>query len=178
MVSAILGGLALAGGAVNGIMSAVRNKQAQEEENRRHDDAVKYYKSEISADPTTRADNLALLTNQRNILADEYRKARARSIVGGASEDSVAMQKELANASMANTMQNIAVTNEARKDKLREMLLGEDSAHSKAVQGIAQANAQQNAAASSQAFSAGANMLSSYLGNKPKIQTGGTNSVG
>ena len=79
-----------------------------------------WYNRDYNEDATQRADAQRMLTLVSEQLKNRNKAAQGRAAVMGATEEGVAAEKERNNKAYADIVSNIAATNEARKDKLKE----------------------------------------------------------
>lgn len=168
MVTAAIGGAAALGGAIYGaIASSKYNNKARALIQQQRDDNKRWYETRRAEDYTQRTDAQAVLNRQRELLDEHYKRARATGVVAGATEESVAMQKEAANDAMAQTMSDIASGAAAYKDSVEQQYRQQDAAlNQQQVAGLQQ-QGQAAAQAGSQLVNAGLNMVGIGL-QKPK----------
>lgn len=166
-MAAIGGATALAGAIGGAIRSAQYGNQArrliqdQRNENRR------WYDRRMSEDYTMRSDAQALLKRQRELLDEQYKRARATNAVAGGTDESLALQKEAANKSVSDTMTNIAANASAHKDAVESQYRAQDAALNQQQAAELKQQSANAAQAGAQVANAGVNLL----GNS--IATGG-----
>lgn len=123
--------MGLIGGIISGIGSAVsgivggragkkaadRNEEILNGAQRRAED---WYDREYNSDFLQRSDAQSALESARRILDERYRNAQGAAAVSGATEESVAQQKEAANQTLAAVTGSIAERADAYKEQVRE----------------------------------------------------------
>lgn len=118
LIGGILGGVASAvGGALAGKALNKGYRQQQELYNNRLRDINAHMNMRYYQDPTKSAENQAVMTQAQELLGDQIQRANDSSIVSGATNDSVALQKQAATATMGKMLQQQAAEGEARKEK-------------------------------------------------------------
>lgn len=161
MVSAIMGGLALAGGVANTITSAVQARRQRDALAQSNKTMMDYYRGQLAQDPLSRADNQAAIKSQRAMLSDAVKSARARQIVGGATDDSVSLAKIGASKSLADTATNMAVQGQHYRDILQQNMAQQQAGYHNTMANLAAQQSQSNAQAASGAFSTAGSLLAS-----------------
>lgn len=155
MVGSIIGGALGAGGAIFGGVSASkamkRVKKNLQEQQRQNQD---WYDRRYNEDATQRADAQALLSRTEDYIRNRNQQAAGAQAVMGGTEESVAATKAANNNALAQTVTNIAVNGEARKDtiegqymqrdadlnkQLNDMEVNKANAITKAAEGVAKA---------------------------------------
>ena len=166
-MAAIGGATALAGAIGGAIRSAQYGNKArrliqdQRNENRR------WYDRRRSEDYTMRSDAQALLKRQRELLDEQYKRARATNAVAGGTDESLALQKEAANRSVSDTMTNIAANASTHKDAVESQYRAQDALLNQQQAAELKQQSANAAQAGAQVANAGVNLL----GNS--IATGG-----
>lgn len=148
--------------------SAKYNRQAQEDLTKNHEDTQRVLQSRLYSDYTNRTDFQNLFNRQRELLDQQVRRANARSVVSGASEEQAALAKEAANKAMADTMSNVAARAASYKEGVENQMLNENRSHTQQMAGLKmkQAEAVANAAGQvSQAMSGIASADNATLGD-------------
>lgn len=148
--------------------SAKYSRQAQEDLTKNHDDTQRVLQSRLYSDYTNRTDFQNLFNRQRELLDQQVRRANARSVVSGASEEQAALAKEAANKAMADTMSNVAARAASYKEGVENQMLNENRSHTQQMAGLKmkQAEAVANAAGQvSQAMSGIASADNATLGD-------------
>lgn len=165
IASAIMGAAGAAtqvGSAIYGQVETARlNKKAQAE----LDQTRQWYNQKMDEDYVMRSDVQNVLRKQRELLKEQYQRARATNIVAGGTDESLSLQQQEANRAMGETMANIASNASAYKDSIRAKL---DNL-SQQQQQIYANQAEQVKQAASQASQAGGTLLSSGLGGIAKV---------
>lgn len=162
MWSAIIGGVAALGSAIyGGIKSAQANNNARRLIERQRDDNRGWYNLRMSQDYTQRADVQAAIKRQRELLNEQYQRAKATNVVAGGTDEALALQQQAANKSVSDTMTDIAAQAANYKDNVEQQYRAQDAAlNQQQVQ-----NYQQQAAQTAQAASQGVNAGLGMLGN-------------
>ena len=128
MIGAAIGaGLSIASAIAGGISSAKKNREAralQEQERRRNRE---WYDAEMAKDYTMRADYQNVLRRQREMYNERLNNLAASQAVTGASDASVAAEKEAINKAVADTTSNMAAMSEQAKDRATDRYLDTES---------------------------------------------------
>lgn len=160
MIGSIIGGVTALGSAIfGGISSAANNNRARQLIQQQRDDNKKWYETQMSRDYTQRADVQAAISKQRELLNEQYKNARATNAVSGGTDESLALQKQAANASLAQTASTIAASGAAHKDSVEQQYRSQDAALNQQQAQSYQQQAAQTAQAAGQAVNAGLNMV-------------------
>lgn len=155
MVGAIIGGLVQAGSSIYGaIKSSQANKKAMELLQNQRDENRKWYEQRMAEDYTKRADVQNVLRKQKELLQEQYQRARATNVVAGGTDESLALQRQAANQTMGDTMADIAAQAEEYKEGIEQQYRTQDAALNQQQIGIEQAKAQSIANAAGQVGSA------------------------
>ena len=116
------------GGAVaGGIMGA---KSARKQARMIADEKSKnqaWFDRRYNEDSTQRAEAQAAITKMREAMKERTTAAAGTAAVMGGTEESMAVEKEAQNKAMAETMSNIAINGEARKDAIEAQYQARDS---------------------------------------------------
>lgn len=164
MVTAAIGaGLSLASAIYGGIKSAAANNRARKLIQQQRDANKRWYDTKMAEDYTLRTDAQAAINRQRELLNEQYNRARKTGVVSGATNEAVAMQKEAANKALSDTTSEIASQASAYKDNVEARYKSEDSALNQQQVQNNQQQAAQTAQAASQAVNAGINMVGNSL---------------
>lgn len=165
ILSSIIGGIGALGSAIyGGIKSSQANKRAQQLIQQQRDENRRWYNTKMSQDYTLRTDVQNAINRQRELLDEQIKRANARQVVGGGSDESAALAKEAANKSVADATAYIAAAGANYKDQVEQQYRQQDAAlNQQQVQGEQQ-QAAQTAAAASQAVNAGLNLVGQGLG--------------
>lgn len=178
IVSAGIGGLMQLGSSIYGsVASAKQNKEAQRELEARRAENKRWYEQKMNEDYTMRSDVQNVLRKQRELLQEQYQRARATNVVAGGTDESLALQQQAANEVMGDTMAEIAANAEAHKDAVESDYRANEAALSQQQQNIYAGQAQATAQAASQAANAGAALLGAGLekiGETEKKKVGAT----
>lgn len=154
----------LASSIIGAISSAKANKRANNLINTQRQENRDWYNNRMSQDYTKRSDNQAILKKQKEMLDAYYNRAQAGQAVSGGTDEAVAMQKAAANASLADTMTNMAAQSSSYKDAIEQQYRAQDAALNQQQVGAQQNKAAQTAAAAAQGVSAGLNLFGSAMG--------------
>lgn len=172
IISAGLGAATQLGSMIGGLVSSKKqNDNAQKELDARKKENDEWYNLKKSEDYLMRSDVQNTLRKQRELLNEQYQRARATNIVAGGTNESLALQQEAANEAMGETMSDIAANASAYKDNVEAQ-----NRQSKSDLSTQQQNIYANrAAAVSQAASQAANMGGALLGAglEGVVQSGG-----
>ena len=138
------------GGAIYGaVKSGKYNRKAEALIQQQRDDNEAWYKTKMKQDYTMRSDVQAAINRQREILNDQYKRARATNVVAGGTDEQLALQKEAANRSLAQTVTDVAANAADYKDSVEQQYRQQDAAlNQQQVQGYQQIAAQTAQAAS------------------------------
>jgi hypothetical protein len=151
MVGAAIGTAAQVGASIYGaIKSSQANKKAMDILKAQKDENKKWYEERMGEDYLQRADVQNVLRKQRELLGEQYKRARATNVVAGGTDESLAMQQQAANEIMGDTMGNIAAQAESYKEGVENQYRTTDAALSQQEMGIHQAQAQTIANAAGQ----------------------------
>lgn len=171
IISGAVGGALQIGSSIYGqVKSNQFNAQAQKELQNRRDENRRWYNQKMSEDYMMRSDVQNVLRKQRELLNEQYQRARATNIVAGGTDESLALQQQEANKTMGDTMADIAANASAYKDNVEQQFRAQEDSLSQQQQQIYSNKANQVAQAASQAASAGAGLLSSGLEGITKVK--------
>lgn len=169
MIGTIISGVTALGSAIYGaIKSGNENKKARQLIAQERAENREWYNTEINKDYTSRSDAQALLTKQQELLRERTRSARGAAAVAGASDASVAADKEAANAAMAETMATIASNADAHKDEITAQYREADSRLNQAQAEEHQQQANNVATAASQLTSTALGMMGASIDATPQ----------
>lgn len=164
MVTAAIGaGLSLASAIYGGIKSSQANNRARKLIQQQRDANKRWYDTRMAEDYTMRTDAQAAINRQRELLNEQYDRARKTGVVSGATDEAIAMQKEAANKALSDTTANIASQASAYKDNVERQYRAQDAALNQQQVQNNQQQAAQTAQAASQAVNAGVNLLGNSL---------------
>lgn len=154
IASGIIGGVASLGAAIyGGIKSGQYNRKAEQLIQNQRDDNRRWYDVKMAQDYTQRSDVQAAIKRQRELLNEQYDRARKTNLVSGGTDEALALQKQAANRSLAQTATDIASQASEYKEGVENQYRSQDAALN---QQQAQ-NYQQMAAATAQAASQAVN---------------------
>ena len=166
MLGTIIGAVgALASSVIGGIKSAEARDKYNKLQNARRLRNEQWYNAEMNKDYTQRTDVQNAITRQRELLDEQIKRGHARSIVGGASPEAAALEKEAANKSLADATADIAADSAKHKDQVEQQYQAKQDA-------LDQQEAQQYDADAAEAAKAGSAGVQAGLG---MIGTGDTN---
>lgn len=150
------------GGAIYGaIKSGKLNKQADALRTQMKNENKRWYDIKMAQDYTQRADVQAAIKKQRELLEEQYNRARATNVVAGGTDEALALQKQAANKSLSETATDIASKATDYKDNVERQYRAQDYAlNQQELQ-----NLQQRAAAVAQGASQVVNAGLSMAGN-------------
>ena len=155
MVGAIVGAAASIGSSIYGaIKSSQANKRAQQLIQNQREENQKWYDQKMAEDYTKRSDVQNLLTKQKELFQEQYKKARATNAVAGGTDEAAAMQQEAANKAAAETTANIAAQSSSYKEGVENQYREQDAALNQQQVAVEQGKAQNIAAAAGQVGSA------------------------
>ena len=155
MVGQILGAVAQVGSAIYGaVKSSQANRRAQAMIQNQRDENQRWYDQRTAEDYTQRSDVQNILRKQRELLSEQYQRARATNIVAGGTDESLALQQQAANEAMGDTMADLAANAANYRDSVENQYRAQDAALNQQQVGVEQANAQAIAQAAGQMGSA------------------------
>lgn len=147
-----------------GIKSGKLNRQAEKILQQQKTDNQNWYNIKKASDYTQRADVQAAIKRQRELLNEQYDRARATNLVSGGTDEALAMQKQAANQSLADTATDIAARAADYNDAVESQYMGRKASLEDQERLNLQQRAQQVAQAASQTVNAGLQMV----GNAPQ----------
>ncbi len=161
MVGAIIGAAAQVGSSILGaIKSSQANKKAQQMIQNQRDENKRWYDQKMAEDYMQRADVQNILRKQRELLQDQYQRARARNIVTGGTDESLVLQQESINDAMADTAAEIAAQSSSYKEGIENQYRAQDAALNQQQIANEQQKAASIAAAAGQVGSAVSGLVS------------------
>lgn len=167
MVGQILGAVAQVGSSIYGaIKSSQANKRAEELLQNQRDENQKWYDQKMAEDYTQRSDAQNILRKQRELLQEQYQRARATNIVAGGTDESLALQQAAANDAMGETMADIAAQASSYKEGVENQYRAQDAAPNQQQISNEQAQAQAIANAAGQVVSAVSGLMTGATGDK------------
>lgn len=140
---------AIGGAIYGGIKSGKLNRRAESILQQQKNDNQRWYDVKMSSDYTQRADVQAAIKRQRELLNEQYERARAANTVAGGTDEALALQKQAANQSLSQTATDIAARAAAYKDNVESNYM----ARKASLEDQERLNYQQRAAATAQAAS-------------------------
>lgn len=159
MVTAAIGaGLALGSAIYGGIKSSAANNRARKLIQQQRDANQRWYDTKMAEDYTLRTDAQAAINRQRELLNEQYKRARKTKVVSGGTDEAEALQKEAANRSLSDTTTEIAAQASNYKDNVERQYRAQDAALNQQQAQSYQQQAAQTAQAASQAVNAGINL--------------------
>ena len=160
LVSSIIGAAGALGSAIYGaVKSSKANNQARKLIQNQRDENRRWYDTKMNQDYTQRADVQRAITKQRELLDEQLKRANARKVVGGGSDEAAALEKEAANKSVADATADIAAAGANYKDQVEQQYRSNDAALNQQQAQSYQQQAAQTAAAASQAVNAGLGLI-------------------
>lgn len=154
IASGVIGGVAALGSAIyGGIKSGQYNRKAEQLIQNQRDDNKRWYDIKMAQDYTQRSDVQAAIKRQRELLNEQYDRARKTNLVSGGTDEALALQKQAANKSLSQTATDIASQASEYKEGVENQYRSQEAALN---QQQAQ-NYQQMAAATAQAASQAVN---------------------
>lgn len=156
----MIGGLALglAGGIIGGIGRARAERKRRKMIKNQLKENENWYQRRYNEDSTQRSDAQNSLRIMRDAIKERTKQVAASGAVTGATDESVALQKESANRALGSTVANIAATGDARKDAIEQQYM-ENKANLNAQLGNAYAQQGENIASATQGVIGAANPL-------------------
>lgn len=171
IISGAVGGALQIGSTIASLVgSSKANKKAQAELDSRKAENDQWYNAKMNEDYLSRSDIQNTLRKQRELLNEQYQRARATNLVAGGTDESLALMQQEANKTMGDTMANIAANASAHKDSIEQQYRQAKSDLSSQQQQIYQNKANAIAQAGSQAANIGGNLLSQGLAGIIKKQ--------
>ena len=141
------------------------NDQALDELKGRREENKQWYNQKMSEDYMMRSNVQNVLRKQRELLDEQYQRARATNVVAGGTDEALALQQQAANKAMGDTMANIAANASTYKDNVEQQYRTQENAISQQQQQVYTNQANQVAQAGSQLAKTGGTMLTNSLNN-------------
>lgn len=158
MIGSIIGAIGQIGTSIYGAArSSQLNRQANDMLERQMSGARSYYEGKLAEDYMNRSDVQGVLQKQRELLDEQYKRAKATNVVAGGTDESLALQKQAANESLSDTMSDIAASASSYRDSLERQYRDEMNSYTGMQRSLLQSQANAVAQAASQAGSAFAN---------------------
>ncbi len=169
MVGQILGAAAQVGSSIYGaIKSSQANKKAEQMIQNQRDENKKWYVQKMAEDYMQRSDVQNVLRKQRELLDEQYKKARATNIVAGGTDESLALQQQAANEAMGETMADIASNAANYKESVENQYRTQDAALNQQQAAMEQAKAQSIAQAAGQVGAAVGGLMTGGMDKAPE----------
>ena len=111
------------------------------------DEARSMYSKQMNEDYSQSAAAQSALSNARKVLEERYNQTAGAAAVGGATDESVALQKQANNQTMAQTASSIAAQGTANRNAGMQGFLNATQQYNNAIIGQRQARAQAETAA-------------------------------
>lgn len=166
MVGTLIGAAAQVGSSIYGaIKSSQANKRAEKLLQNQRDENKKWYDQKMSEDYSQRTDVQNVLRKQRELLQDQYKRARATNVVAGGTDESLALQQQAANDAMGETMADIAANADTYKEGVENQYRTQDAALNQQQIANEQNRAQTIANAAGQVGSAVSGLMAGGMGN-------------
>lgn len=168
---AAIGGVAALGSAIyGGIKSAKANNKARDLIQQQRRDNRDWYTLRMSQDYTQRADVQAAIKRQRELLNEQYQRARATNVVAGGTDEALALQQQAANKAVSDTMTDVAAQAANYKDNVEQQYRAQDAALNQQQAQSYQQQAAQTAQAASQGVNAGIGLMGNAIGSNLKVK--------
>lgn len=169
MVGAIIGAAAQVGSSIYGaIKSSQANKRAEQLLKNQRDENQKWYDQKMAEDYTQRSDVQNVLRKQRELLQEQYQRARATNLVAGGTDESLALQQAAANDAMGDTMADIAANASAYKEGVENQYRAQEATLNQQQIANEQNRAQAIANAAGQVGSAVSGLMTGAVTDKVK----------
>lgn len=117
------------GSVAGGAMAAAAMKKVQKNIKEQRKKNQDWFDMRYNEDATQRADAQRLLTMTEESIKNRNRQAAGAQAVMGGTEESVAATKAENNKALADTMSNIAVNADSRKDAIESQYMQNDAAY-------------------------------------------------
>jgi len=158
----VTGAVAATGAAIyGGIKSGKLNRQAEKILQGQKDYNEQWWNVKRNTDYTQRADVQAAIKKQRELLDEQYKRARATNVVAGGTDEALALQKQSANQALAQTATDVASRVADIKDNQEQQYLGRKANLEDQERLNLQQRSAATSAAASQVVNAGINMVGS-----------------
>ena len=124
LVGSIVGsGMSILGSIGGGIAQAIAMRKVKKSLNNQKKENQNWYDRRYNEDATQRADAQRLITMTEESIKNRNKQATGAAAVMGGTQESVAAAKAANNGVLADTMSQIAVNAEQRKDAIEEQYL-------------------------------------------------------
>lgn len=160
MVASLVGlGIAGLSAAIGAAQSAKQSEQAEQEMTAERNRQRAWYNRKYNEDYTSRTDMQQLFAKQRDVLNEQYKRARGASSVVGASDSFLAAQKQANAIAAANAMSDVAAAAAGYKDNLSSADNAAQANYSNRIASIRDRQAQSAREAGAAGVNAGAQMI-------------------
>lgn len=166
IASAVGAAASLASSIYGAVNSAKKNREANKLIQSQRDENKKWYNQQMAEDYTQRSDSQAILKKQREMLDEQYKRARATNVVAGGTDESLALQQQAVNKSLSDTATNIASQASIHKDNVTQQYRQTDAALNQQQVASLQQQANNTAQAAGQGVSAGLGLIGTVLNKK------------
>jgi hypothetical protein len=174
MIGSLIGaGLGIAGSIIGGIKASQAMKKARQGVESQRQKNQDWYDRRYNEDATQRASAQAILTRTEEAIKNRNRAAAGRAAVTGASEESVAAEKQANADAIAQATSKIAEDGDARKDKIEQTYLTKDDAAQEQLNNIEAGKASSIATATQGVASAAAGIGEMFDNLPEKVKTNG-----
>ena len=126
--SAVGAGMKVASSIFGGVQASKAMKAVKKNLESQRNENADWYNRRYNEDATERASAQAVLNKVREDIQNRNKQAAAAAAVSGGTEESLAAAKAANNDALAQTMTNVAVNAEARKDAIESQYRSTDSA--------------------------------------------------
>lgn len=160
MLLSAIGALGALGATIySGIQSRRLNEQAQSDIRAQRQRNEDFYRTELSRPTTTRGDYLEMLGRQRDLLNEQYGRARRVAAVTGGTAAEIQGYRDAANRAMADTTSSMAASAAGRQDTLRSQMMVADNGFASQEASLLQSQAQQVSNAGAQVSKASSKLI-------------------
>ena len=167
MIGSIIGGGIGAIGSIAGAIGSARKmKQANAQLAQNKAKNQSWYDREYNMDYTQRADAQQILNKTREMADANRRRARGMGVVAGATDEAIAMENEQSNKMVSDTMGTINAAADANKQNVQAQFKQAEAGFDQMQYNSKVQEAQQIAAAASEASKAGAGIVGSIFDKK------------
>lgn len=160
----------LASSIIGAVASSRANRKANDLIQTQRDENKRWYNTATNKDYTQRADVQAIFKRQKELLDEQYNRARKTAVVSGSTDESVALQKEAANKTLSDTATNIAAQSASYKDAVEQQYRAQDAALNQQQVAIEQNNANNIAKAAGLGIQAGLDLMGQGIGDTSTIK--------
>ena len=162
MVGAIVGAAANVASSIYGaIKSSQANKKAQAMLQSQKDENKRWYEQKMNEDYMLRPEIQNVLRKQRELLTEQYKRAKATNLVAGGTDEQLALQQQAANETLAETTANVAANASDYKESAENQYRSQDAAFTQQQIANEQAKAESIAKAAGQVGQATQGLMAS-----------------